>query len=78
MDGSHFFDGTLMVFVGEGASAAVRSDLEKRLKDLGFSFEVLECDQSWPVSIYHRGDMITGARLSHFFDYADRMRSDLI
>ena len=69
-----FLSRKVTVFVGGTADAGMLNNFKRRLGDLGLSTEIVECDQAEPIKFYHRGDLISGPRIEHFFHYAESLR----
>ena len=65
-----FFQSKVTVFVGHFPKSAEIGVIRGRLEALPFKIDVVECDDSSELTIYHRGDVISGARVSHFLEYA--------
>jgi hypothetical protein len=60
----------ITVFLGDDAEA----DMVQRLTSLPFgSCELIECDESEPTQVYHQGDILSGARLHRFVEYANSL-----
>ena len=57
-----FFESRITLFVNRGTNPTRVRSLKRTLTKLSFNFEVVECEQREPVSIYHRGDVISGPR----------------
>ena len=72
---SGFFESRITLFVNHGADRTRVRTLKRRLTKLSFNFDVVECDQWEAVSIYHRGDVISGPRLNHFLEYSSWLRA---
>lgn len=70
-----FFECEVTVLVGEGCDPRAERDLRDRLAGLAFIVRVVQCEQWEPLSIYHRGDLISGVRLNHFIEYADWLKN---
>ena len=71
MSKTDFFDRNLTVFVGQGASSADVKGVCKRLESVTFSVQIVKCVQVEPIRVYDRGDLLHGARLDRFLEYAE-------
>lgn len=65
-----FFATPITVFASRQSPANKVQRIRDELSQLSFHVEVVECEQSTPITLYHRGDVIFGARLKHFVEYA--------
>ncbi len=70
-----FFGCKVTVLVGERCDPQVEMSVRDRLVGLAFNVRVVQCEQWEPLSIYHRGDLISGARVNHFLEYADWLKN---
>jgi hypothetical protein len=72
---SDFFGSKVTLLARDDAPHERLRELKDKLARLDFDFEVVRCDQRRTFVIYHRGDLISGFRLQHFFDYASWLRN---
>ena len=71
---SDFFAHKVTVFVNPSVTRDAISDVRRQLSELSFQVDVISCEQPNSMLIYHRGDVISGARLGRFCEYARSLR----
>lgn len=73
----YFFKRTIPALVSsDGTASPEFKKARDRLKAVGISLKVIECDQAEPVVVYDRGDLLSGRRLDLFLDYAEELHRE--
>lgn len=66
-----FFRHKITIFVNGTAPQEKVDKVRGRLAGLDFPVDVVPCEQYGHISLYHRGDVISGSRLDPFLAYAE-------